>query len=1135
MNRVVCSLLVLSAFVGSQLPTLLGQTTSTEVTGIVSDSSGLPILKADVTLTRIDTAEARRELTNQQGIYVFRLIEPSTYRIDVKAPGFKTTTVNNLDVLFQQRARVDVTLEVGQLGQTVEVTAQARLLNTEDAAVGQSLETKRIEELPVGVRNIGFLAITMPGVSFGTQMGAAGIGARTSPSGATTDLIAYGQPSQTQGVSLDGVDVKEPRYNRLTLQPSLDAIEEFKVQTAVYSAEYGFSGGAQIQISMKSGTNSLHGSVYEFLRNNAMDAEDYFLNFGVAPGQTRLPKNALRRNVYGVYLGGPVMLPKLYNGKNRTFFSYNYEGRHEISESPTTGWFPTGAMKAGDFSSLLKPVPSGRAPVVIFDPTTGMPFPNNIIPASRINAGAQNLMKYLIEPQFQQADPLDFTNRAVLALPITQSAWFMRFDHNFSRKDRAFLRLAWDHQDWGVPTINPNFGETYYNYPKSLALAWTHIITPNILNEFRYGFLDTQTQDYNKRSRDTSFQENSLGIGTFLVNSPTGPRALLPGENRIPPIGGLGAAYGDIYGLGIDSSMVFDLSDHISIVRNKHALKMGGEFHRSAMTRRAANYPGGQVNFSANESGYGFASFVLGYPDTAETPEGYPLTIPIQNLWAGYILDDWKITPKLTVNLGVRYDHIGIPYDRGGYWRTLSLTQLYKTDQGGQIPTLVPAALGSAAAIPLFSNTEGRFLPRVGIAYRWGKWVIRSGSGWFDNSPHFNVYTILNLTPPYSAGQQFSAITTTSGANTRIFTPGSFVLQMGPNLFNGPAKTSPLLLYSVQQDRKNDNHWQWSFDLQRELPLGTALTIGYVGSKTSNASNIMGYWNAAQPSSNTNFQARRPIGYFYDPLSSNPVQQAGSIQMIIDGLNNFYEGMTISLDKRYSNGLAFGFNYTYSLANGQSSGPQDGPFGQDPRNWADGKGPLPFNQRNRTVANFVYELPYRRDGKGFLGAVLGGWQANGIAILATGLPFSITQGDDINSGKSQDGGQVRPDVIGNAVLSDPSRQLWFNPAGFQRVTCNISSRPDLCHWGSAGPNILNAPSDRNLDFSMSKNFRITESVKLQFRAEAFNAFNHPWFGNPNGIGFINQNSLKPDAPRVGEIRGLTAPMRTLQLGLKVHW
>ena len=264
MKKIACSLLALSVFIGLQLPNLAGQTTSTEVSGIVTDASALPVPKADVTLTRIDTAEVRHEETNQQGIYAFRLIEPSTYRIAVNAPGFKSTTINNLDVLFQQRARVDVTLEVGQLSQTVEVTAQARLLNTEDAAVGQSLETKRVEELPVGVRQVGFLAITMPGVSFGTQMGAAGIGARTSPAGATTDLIAYGQPSQTQGVSLDGVDVKEPRYNRLTLQPSLDAISEFKVQTAAYSAEYGFSGGAQIQISMKSGTNALMGASTSF-------------------------------------------------------------------------------------------------------------------------------------------------------------------------------------------------------------------------------------------------------------------------------------------------------------------------------------------------------------------------------------------------------------------------------------------------------------------------------------------------------------------------------------------------------------------------------------------------------------------------------------------------------------------------------------------------------------------------------------------------------------------------------------------------------------------------------------------------------------------------------------------------------
>ncbi len=931
----------------------------------------------------------------------------------------------------------------------------------------------------------------------------------------------------------------------MTLQPSLDAIEEFKIQTATYSAEYGFSGGAQIQISMKSGTNALHGSVYDFLRNDALDAEAYFLNYNLAPGATRNPKNPLHRNVFGVYIGGPVIIPKLYHGKNRTFFSFNYEGRHEVQGYPYTGWFPSDAMKSGNFSSLLT---RSQGAITIFDPLTGVPFANNIIPASRINPGAQTLMKYLIEPQFQQSDPLSYTNRVSLPNPITQAAWFMRFDHNFTSKDRAFLRLAWDHQDWAVPTIDPNFGETYYNIPKSLATAYTHIFSPSILNEFRYGFLDLQTQDFNKRSY-TNFDQNSLGIGTFLANSPNGPRPLTNTENRIPPIAGTGVTetgapsapaspWGDIYGLGIDSSMTFSLADHVSIVRNKHAFKMGGEFHRSAMTRAAANYPGGQLNFSSNESGFAFASFLMGYVDTAETPEGNPLTIPVQNLWAIYALDDWKVTPKLTINYGLRYDHIGITYDRGGYWRNLSLSQLYTTPQGEKIPTFIPTTSGPSAAVPLWSDREGVFMPRLGIAYRMGKWVGRLGSGLFDNSAHFNVYTILNLTPPYSAGSQFAALTqASSSGSTRVFTPGSFVLQMGPNLFNGPSKINPLLLYSVQPDRKNDSHWQWSASLERELPLGTSLTINYVGSKTTNGSAILSYWNGAEPSSNTNFQARRPIQYFYDPLGvgGNTIQQVGTIQMIISGLNNFYEGATISLDKRYSNGLAFGINYTYSLANGQSPGPQDNINGEDPQNWKDSKGPLVFNQRNRTIANFIYELPYRRDGKGALGLLLGAWQVGGIATFATGLPYSITQGDDLNSGKSQDGGQIRPDLVGSTSVANQNLQQWYNPLAFQRVTCNIPSRPDLCHWGGAGQNLLNSPSARNLDFSVTKYFRVTEWVRVQFRAEAFNALNHPWFGTPVGIGFVNTTSITPNSPNQGQILSTTNTMRTMQLGLKVLW
>ena len=231
-------------------------------------------------------------------------------------------------------------------------------MNTEDAAVGQSIESKRVVEVPVAYRNVGHLAVMVPGVTFGTRMGrTTGSTGRTSPSGTAVSLVAHGQTDQTQSLTLDGIDVKEPRYNTMTLTPSLDAIAEFRVQTAAYSAEYGLGGGAQVQIAMKSGTNAFHGTVYEFHRNSALDAEDYFLNFELAPGETRRNKNALRRHEFGTFLGGPVLLPG-YNGRDRTFWSFNYEGRRELSESVATGWFPSAAMRSGDFW-LLNPVATG--------------------------------------------------------------------------------------------------------------------------------------------------------------------------------------------------------------------------------------------------------------------------------------------------------------------------------------------------------------------------------------------------------------------------------------------------------------------------------------------------------------------------------------------------------------------------------------------------------------------------------------------------------------------------------------------------------------------------------------------------------------------------------------------------------
>ncbi len=1136
----------------SLLPWLSGQTSSTEVLGTVTDTSGLVISGADVILTRQTTGETRTAKTNQDGIYLFPLVEPADYSVEVKMAGFKVAKILNIDVLFQQRARVNVTLEVGQLTQLVEVQAEARLLNTEDAAVGQNIESQRIVELPVGYRNVAHLAITIPGVQFGSGMGrSTGNGARTSPGGSTVELVAHGQPGQTQGVTLDGTDVKEPRYNRLTLTPSLDAIEEFKVQTAAYSAEYGFSGGAQVQMVMKSGTNQFHGAAYEFLRNSAMDAENYFLNFELAATEQRKKKNAFRRNQFGLFTSGPVLIPKIFNGRNRTFWSFNYEGRREMMENPVTTWLPTAAMKNGDFSSLLVPYGS-RNPVVIYDATNGgSPFPNNVIPQTRINPGVKaNLLKLLPDRQFTQADPLDFTNRVNVGQPTEENAVFVRIDHNISDKDRVFARLAKQHQDWVVPTINPNFTESYYNYPTSLASQWIHTFGPTILNELRFGFLKTDTDATHVRAYDCNFKEDDLNIGVWRVNAPGGQRALrcqpgLENENRIPPIGGIGSPFGDIYGLGQDKSLVLNFGNHFSILRAKHAVKTGFEFRRGSMTRYAANYPGGYINFSANESGNGFSSFLLGYPSQFQTPEGYPKTVPAQNQWGLYVLDDWKVTPRLTLNLGLRYDHVGVPVDREGLWRTWDLSHTWTAPNGNVLPTLFPNVLGSGAAIPLFKPDNRFFMPRIGIAWRpWNKWVFRAGSGWYNNSAHFNVYTILNLMPPYSAGSEFNSVTDagqpamitadgrTFNVGTRQFRPGNFVYELGPNLFGGTATVKPENFYAVEPDRKNSNHVTWSTDIQRELPLGTALTISYVGSKTSNGSAITGIGNLALPSPNTDIQSRRIYRYFHDPLRPEvPIREAGAISMIVSGLNNFYQGLTASLDKRFSRGFAYGFYYAFSKAYGESTGPQDGLNNtQTNSNWRDGRGPLPFDRRHSSVGHWVWEIPYRRDGKGLAGAVLGGWQLNGILALRSGFPFSITQGGDINTG-----GPVRSDRIADGRLSNTSRTLWFDPSAFQRVTCNISSRQDLCHYGNSGVGILTTPGERRVDLSMSKNFRVVENVRLQFRLEAFNATNHPWFGQPNGVGYATVNSIKPDGTRMGEIRALETPMRSVQLGLKLYW
>ncbi len=1130
------------------------------IQGLVEDSTGAVVAGARVRMTNMGTGISSSAESNSAGLFNFPLVQVGNYELTVEVQGFKTETVRNIRVETSAQVRQNFKMEVGAVAERVEVSANAVQLNTENATVGGVVENKRIIDLPINGRNVVGLAVLIPGVQFGERTGRGdGLGGFPIP-GSGFSVSANGQRETFQVVSLDGVDAKDPRINITNFVPSIEAIEEFKIQTNAFTAEYGFGGGANVQITMKSGANDLHGTFFEFVRNDLFDAEHYFLNFERSANLSRLKKNPLRRNQFGFVMSGPVLIPKLYNGKNKTFWAFNMEYRLDRITSVQNGNFALDEWRQGDFSEILRPTPIGgttafRNPTILFDPYTGVPFANNILPRSRLHPGALNILNtYVPKPQFRQADPFDFNATAGVPQPINARTYFARVDHHFSDKDRVFARLAWDRSDLERNNINPFLPVSVDSKVTNLATQWIHSFGPSTINELRAGFNISDDITKNPRTDNTSFDMDSLGIGQFRVFT-DGGRKLTPREHGLPRLNGLPFPVGEnTNGNGYDNMDTVQIGNHLSLFRGKHNIKVGGEVYYITMERGAANVEEGALGFSGNESGYALASFLLGLPNSSTSPEGLPLTFPRNTRMGGYFQDDWKVNSRMTVSGGLRWDYIGVPVDSKGLWRTLDFpgTGLgvkgrgagYQIPGGALIPAIAPASLGDPGAIGLFKS-KNFYMPRLGITFRpTDKWVIRSGAGLFDNINHLNTWTIFNLMPPKSGSLIFNSVTdvaqnipVTGGTGqpvtlqTRMFRPGQPILTLNDPFLQGAgvrAAARPVALNYVPPDYKHGDVWKWSFDIQRELPFNAALTIGYVGSKGSHTGNSVGNYNQPSPSPDTNVQARRPFQQFYDPaVPQNGVQTLSTIRYIDSYGENFHHGLQIKADRRFSRGLAFGFAYTFSKSHGDGeNGGQEGVSYQDPLNRRANRGRFRFDQRHNMVANFVWELP-GRNLKGALGYVIGGWQSNGILSIRSGFPFTIGQGGDLNTG-----GPVRPDQVGNPYLSNPTRAQWFDPQAFSRVTCNIPNRQDLCRFGTFGYNVQSGPGQRNLDFSLFKNFKFNERFNLQFRVEAINSTNTPYFGDPNGIGFTNVNQITPDATRMGEVRGLRNSMRIMQFGLK---
>ncbi len=1123
------------------------QTTSTSIVGTVTDPSGAAVAGAKVVATQTRTGVKREDMTTSTGDYNFPLLDIGEYSVTVEASGFKSATRAGLPLQINDKLRVDFVMQVGQVSEKIEVTGAIAALKTDESSVGEVIEQRRVVELPINGRNVGNLAVLQAGVMFGPRGGLdgqSGGGGGIPIPGQTIAIVANGQRETNQNATMDGVVATEARVNTVPFSPSPEAVEEFRVLTGSYSAEYGFNSGAQLVMMLRSGTNELHGSAFEFLRNDKLDAENYFQNY-FNTSSTRFPKQGIRQNQFGGMVSGPVLIPKLYNGKDKTFFMFNYEGRRRVLPGAAqSALVPSDAFRNGDFSALLNrrtAAGAALASVPIVDPLTGTAnptqFPGNIIPASRITQTARSLNSFWEKPQVVLPDPLtgfNYSGAGTQSIPDNQ--YYVKIDHSFSVNDKIMGRYATNQVNWlQVPGNRPQFTYLVDGRNDNLALQWIHVFSPAVVVETRYGFTRSKSDSFNPRA-NTDFSLSALGLDAFRVVNDNN-RPLTRREAGVPSMNltgfqGLAELDG---GNGFDNNKLHQFSESVNISVSSHNIKAGWESRIISLFRGAANVPRGSFDFNGNIAGNSYAAFLLGLPTATNTPEGLPLTDVRQNRYGFYVTDDWKISRKLTMNIGVRYEYNTMATDVQGLWRSAEL-------RNGQW-TFVPTKIRDNT-YQFYKPQRNMFMPRIGLAYRLNNdWVLRAGYGIYYNAHQLNNYTILNLNPPLSGSANF-VNNATNNALVNTVNPLTFANPFG--VVNRSIGTSANVLNT---DNFQPQVNQWSMDIQRRLPFSMVLNVGYIGSKTSHLDNTVEA-NSPDPAFNTatsTLQGRRPYQFINDDGIIRPLTR---LRFLDSGANAWYQGLQFTLQKRFSNGLSFSVAHTFSktLMEGYGRNEGDG-FNpntyQNPRNRRADKQRAGFDATHNMVANMVYELPTLKNSNAFARGVLGGWQTNAIVTLRTGFPFTVTQGAITNTANVT----IRPDRIANGSLSNPTVNQWFDPNAFRLVSCQDPTLPELCRYGNSGVGILEGPGAKVVDFSLFKNFTITERFRVQFRGEFFNFFNTPQFARPNATlntagGFLPRRAAGggieyPSQANIvqgpGAITSTVIPNRNIQFGLKLLW
>jgi hypothetical protein len=1045
------------------------------ITGLVTDASNAVLPGVTVTAREQESGVQVSATTNATGLFVIAPLKVGTYTVEAELAGFKKSITHNVALHAGDRARVDFKLALGGVREEVTVVSEAPLLKTESSSLSHVLRDTEIRELPIAGRNFQHLAVLAAGVL-------PAIGHRDREGG----FNAHGQWATQNNFILDGVDNNsqvlgmEDRKAQVLI-PSLDAVEQFQIQTSNYSAEYGRNAGAVMNVTIKSGTNQLRGTAYEFFRNDVFDARDAF-DYHDRDGNGKADPEALRRNQFGATFGGPLR-------RNRMFYFASVEATRHHTAASSLVVVPTALERQGIFDFAVR------------DPFTRQPFPNQTIPANRWDPVAARMVGLWPEPNFSGTTRGNYTSSPKHVRDRDQLDF--RVDAQFTSADRVFVRVSrmLHRDDREGPLPSPAIGapdserSINRNAGWNLASSHTHVFGGTIVNEARFGFNSLETD---KHPLTAGFPNEQFGLRVVTPEPVTGLTRLTFG-------GALGyvtlgeGAFTPNYKL----ARTFQVLDNLSLVKGRHNLKVGADLRFIQSDIVGAPQTRGVFAFNGRFTGSSLGDFLLGWPNQIQFSTFQRGDLRERD-YMFYVQDDWKWSPQLTVNLGLRYELSSPMFDVDDRMTTLDPAtfpevRVVRAGERGR----------SWSDRALIDTDTDNWAPRLGFSYQPALlWTVRGAAGVFYGTTGGGLGASSRQINNWPVYRQVTVRSTPTRPARQLS------LGLDPSLLGSETEMPEDLNWNVwDRNFKLPTIYQWNVSVQRQLGARMVATASYIGSASNylpRSYNI----NGADPGDPATERQRRMIPTLGNITFREPSGRAR------------YHGLEATLDKRLSNGVQFTAAYTWShsIDDVQELFGAEGGIVQDKRNLRGDKGNSGFDRRHRFAASYLMQLPFG-DGRrwlnrgGWLDAVLGGWQLSGILTKQTGAYFDVTVPDPASL-LGVSGANWRADVVGDWRVPDPGPDGWLRREAFA-----VPQNPDGTYrFGNMGRNSIPGPGYFEIDAGLMKDFRFGAQRRIQLRWEVFNATNHPSYGLPNS------NLLSRD---FGTIRGTVSAPRQMQFGVKL--